>query len=335
MTEQSEKQYKSVMARIGASLLVFLGLISVSQTLYVWLKDPFVSAWGEKTGYIINELLYGAMYFLSFMLPVLFFYFISKGKERAPMKLKGRLTSDMPFILVASIGVIYFCAVVNHWIMQPLIPPSFDYDALFVTYDYSEPYKIILSFIVMAVVPGICEELLFRGMILGNLLPYGKTGAVIASAFLFGLMHQNPLQLFYTTMAGIVLGLIYIHTESILCSMLVHISNNAYSVFLDALLQSLGERGESVLYVLEGVLFFLAGGATVFLLIRGKRFLRGVKSEGGATKQALSQIEGDERFIIDPMRKIRLFFTPTVIIFIVLTVLQMGLLMLLMMGGFK
>ena len=333
VTVQDEKQYKGVMTRVGASLLVFLGLISASQTLYGWLKAPFISAWGEEAGYVINELLYGVMYFLCFIIPIFFFLFISKGKEPKSMRLKPRLTLDTPFILVASIGVIYLCAVVNNLIIQPLISPSFDYDSMFVTYDYSEPYKVVLSLIVMAVVPGICEELLFRGMILENLAPYGKTGAVIGSAFLFGLMHQNPLQMFYTTMAGIVLGVIYIYTESIFCSMLVHILNNAYSIFLEALSQNLGELGESVLYLIQGELLLLTAGAIVFLLVFWKKLHRDMESKDNVFERILPEGEGYEQISIDPVRKIRLFFAPTVIVFIVLTVLQMGLLMLVMMGG--
>ena len=37
-------------------------------------------------------------------------------------------------------------------------------------------------------VPALCEEFLFRGCILSNLLPYGKTTAILASAVLFSMI---------------------------------------------------------------------------------------------------------------------------------------------------
>ena len=77
--EQNERSYRSVVTRIGASLLVFLGLLSLSQWIYSFLEDPLVAAFGEKMGYVINELLYGVAYFLSFTLPILFFSLISRA----------------------------------------------------------------------------------------------------------------------------------------------------------------------------------------------------------------------------------------------------------------
>ncbi|MBR2907349.1 MAG: CPBP family intramembrane metalloprotease [Clostridia bacterium] len=333
MINQNEVRYKNLMTRIGASLLVFLGLITASQTAYRFFSIAFSEAFGERMGYVIGELLYGALYFASFALPVLFFCLISKGKEREPMHLSPRLTANTPLIIIASIGMILLCAMVNSLLIDPFISPEFDYDSVFLTSDYSEPYKVVLHFIVIAIVPGICEELLFRGMILGNLLPYGKTGAIVASAFLFGLMHQNPLQMFYTTMAGIILGLIYVYTESIWCSMLVHVLNNAFSVFLEWLSELLGESGEFLLYLLQGGLFVLSVGAIVWLLIRNKRFSKTPDFENGVFERTLPEVEGYCRIPVDSVRKIRLFFSPTVIVFLVLVLLQMGRVMLLLMGG--
>lgn len=331
--EQNESKYKSLMTRIGASLLVFLALITISQSLYLGFNTVFSAAFGERAGYIVNEILYGIAYFASFTLPVLFFRMISKGKEREPMRLSLRLTADTPLIIVASIATVFLCATVNSLLIEPLISPDVDIESIFITSDYSEPYKVVLSLFVTALVPGICEELLFRGMILENLLPYGKTGAIIASSFLFGLMHQNPFQMFYTTMAGIVLGLIYVYTESIFCSMLVHILNNAFSVFLEWLSFRLGYEGEWLLFLLQGGLFLLAVGAISLLLLRRKSFSKTPDFENGVFERTLPEAEGYQRIAVDPVRKIRFFFSPTIIVFIVLTLLQMGTIMFFIMGG--
>ncbi len=319
------------MTRIGACLIVFLGLIWAAQALHARLVGPFASLLGEKGGYVVSELLYGSMYFLSFTLPILLFRFFSRGKERETMRLVPKLTADTPVILIAAIGLIYICAVFNNLIVAPLISPDFDYGSL-TTSDYSDPYKIVLSLIVMAAVPGVCEELLFRGMILENLLPYGKTGAVITSAIFFGLMHQNPLQMFYTTMAGIVLGLIYIYTESIFCSMLVHVLNNAYSVLLNVLSERLGEAS-GLLYFFQGVFFLLSIASIAYLLIRRKHFSRLPDFDDGVFERTLPEREGYARIPIEFTRKLRLFFAPTVIVYIALTVLYMGVVLFVIMGG--
>ncbi len=84
-------------------------------------------------------------------------------------------------------------------------------------------------YVLIVVCPAIGEELLFRGVIANGLREYGKGKAVIISALAFTLMHTNPLQTVYQLFLGILLGLIYVETKSILPCMLLHGLNNALS----------------------------------------------------------------------------------------------------------
>ena len=89
---------------------------------------------------------------------------------------------------------------------------------------------LLLVFYVLVVVgPAVGEELLFRGVITNGLREYGKGTAVILSSLAFTLMHTNPLQTVYQFMLGILLGLVYVETKSLLPSMLLHGMNNALS----------------------------------------------------------------------------------------------------------
>lgn len=333
ITERNEREYRSLMMRIGGSLLLFLLLIYVSQSLFLHLSTTLPREIGEKRGFLISNLLYASMYFASFALPVLFFYLISKRKHTEPMQLAPRLTANTPLLIFASIGMILACSAVNNIIIEPFISPSFDYSELFVSYDYSEPYKVVVQFIAISLVPGICEELLFRGMILGNLLPYGKTGAIVASAFLFGLMHQNPLQMFYATMAGLILGFLCVYTRSILCSTLVHILNNGFSVLLGWMGEALGDDSAWQILLLQSIVFLLAALSIVLLLVRHRSFWKKPDLNHGVFGKVFPEEEGYQRIPIDPSRKIRLFFAPTIVIFIVSVAIQMASLMLILMIG--
>ena len=69
------------------------------------------------------------------------------------------------------------------------------------------------------------EEILFRGLLLRSLQPYGKKFAVLASAFLFGIFHGNIIQTPYAFLVGLVLG--YVTVEySIWWAVLLHTLNN-------------------------------------------------------------------------------------------------------------
>ena len=71
----------------------------------------------------------------------------------------------------------------------------------------------------------IAEEILFRGLILRNLLPYGKKIAIFVSALLFGLFHGNIVQSPFAFAVGLVLG--YVTVEyNIVWAMALHMFNN-------------------------------------------------------------------------------------------------------------
>ena len=71
----------------------------------------------------------------------------------------------------------------------------------------------------------ITEELIFRGLILRSLEPYGKGIAILVSAFLFGMFHGNPIQTPFAMLVGVILA--YTTLEyNILWAMVLHMINN-------------------------------------------------------------------------------------------------------------
>ncbi len=71
----------------------------------------------------------------------------------------------------------------------------------------------------------IAEELLFRGLVLRSLQPYGKKLAILVSAVFFGLFHGNPLQTPYAFVVGLVLGYVALE-HHLLWAIVLHLVNN-------------------------------------------------------------------------------------------------------------
>jgi len=84
-----------------------------------------------------------------------------------------------------------------------------------------------ISFILIAFTAGICEELLYRGW-LQNLLAYG-TGSVwiglILGAVIFGFGHayQGKMGMVQTGIIGLIFGVVFIFTKSLVASQILHI----------------------------------------------------------------------------------------------------------------
>ena len=73
----------------------------------------------------------------------------------------------------------------------------------------------------------ICEEIIFRGVILEGLAKkYSPTKAIIFSALIFGLIHMQPLQVIGAFFAGLILGWIYLKTQSLWIVIALHVINN-------------------------------------------------------------------------------------------------------------
>jgi uncharacterized protein len=90
------------------------------------------------------------------------------------------------------------------------------------------------SMLALVVVAPVTEEVLFRGLILrGFLQRYSARKSIWLSALFFGALHLNPWQLFYTTLLGVILGWLYLHTRSLGLCILVHALNNS-AVFIAA-----------------------------------------------------------------------------------------------------
>lgn len=89
------------------------------------------------------------------------------------------------------------------------------------------------AYLTIALVGPLCEEILFRGILLPGLYvhyQFRKWPAILVSAALFGLSHLNPYQLLYAMPAGVVLGYLRFETRGLTVPIVVHVCNNLIAV---------------------------------------------------------------------------------------------------------
>jgi membrane protease YdiL (CAAX protease family) len=92
---------------------------------------------------------------------------------------------------------------------------------------------LISALLVMAVLPAICEEVLFRGVILNNLVKrnVGVHVAVWISAILFSAVHLEVLGFVSRTLMGATFGYAFVYSKSLWLPIILHFINNAILVF--------------------------------------------------------------------------------------------------------
>ena len=92
----------------------------------------------------------------------------------------------------------------------------------------------------LAVIPPLVEELIFRGIFFGSYRKAGMTGAALMSGLLFGCFHLNINQALYAFVMGIVFAYMVEATGSLWSSVIAHFAVNTYSIGIVQLLKMAG-----------------------------------------------------------------------------------------------
>lgn len=177
-----------------------------------------------------------------------------------PIKDGLRLRPIQPALIVTSLlagvggwGLAFGLAIFLKNIGMPSMPSPLSTDSF---------SMMLVMLLAGAVMPGVCEECLFRGAIQGILERRGKWFAIIFAGVLFGLFHMEPIRIVCASLLGIFFGWLVARTGSIIPAMLAHFANNATAIsasyFLDL---------EEVMFWLVPTLAILWGVA-MFAIVR-------------------------------------------------------------------
>ncbi len=91
-----------------------------------------------------------------------------------------------------------------------------------------------MNLLLISVLPGICEEILFRGFMIRFFEKYGKVWAVVISAILFAAFHLDPFRFLPVLFLGLMLGYLTMRSGSIVNSMISHALNNGMALLITA-----------------------------------------------------------------------------------------------------
>lgn len=115
------------------------------------------------------------------------------------------------------------------------------------------PYYLSITAVLVA---PIYEEIFFRGIFLeGFLNKYKPSTAIIVSALIFGLAHLNIPQFINAGFLGIIIGVVYFKTRSLILCICTHMLNNSMAF----LLVYLGFSPNVISFFIGIIIFITAG----------------------------------------------------------------------------
>ncbi len=97
---------------------------------------------------------------------------------------------------------------------------------------FSEWVEFIIQIGLVAVLPAFCEEFLHRGLLMHGIKQIGIKKAMVISSLMFGLLHFNINQFFFSFVLGLLMSLVVVVSKSLYTSIIIHFTNNAISVYL-------------------------------------------------------------------------------------------------------
>lgn len=180
--------------------------------------------WNINYGLLITE-------FGLILLPPLLFLIIYKFDVKKVMRLNnpGILNLFLIFgIMIFSLPVIGILNLLNFWVIKQIFGNYEVFQAPIST----ESWGLLVGIFVIGVSAGICEEVLFRGVIQRGLEKFGAVKSILLTAFLFGLMHMDFQRFLGTFILGALLGYLTYKSNSLFSSIFAHFANNSIAVCL-------------------------------------------------------------------------------------------------------
>lgn len=213
----------------------------------------------------------------SFLVPALVYAYLADPSPRAYLGLvKPARAIGIAGIIVMTFGLLCFTGAIAEWTAQlDLGQSSKELDRqregfINAYLNAGSGWAVLRSILLIALVPAICEELFFRGVILKFAQSMFRRWwlSIGVSAFLFTLFHASVSEFLPIFIAGVVLGWVYYITGSMWMSILLHLLFNGIQALVGiyatpAMEKSLEGAGPTVIafaigaVLLAGSIFFL------------------------------------------------------------------------------
>lgn len=129
-------------------------------------------------------------------------------------------------------------------------------------------YPFLFQVLLIAVIPALTEEFIFRGLFYHSYRRNGIVGAAIFSAIVFGAAHLNINQFCYAVVMGFVFAYLVEATGSMWSSMLAHFAFNTYSITMTKIFEVFKVNAENInISIISLIGMAVVGGVLTKLII--------------------------------------------------------------------
>ncbi|MBQ6892780.1 MAG: CPBP family intramembrane metalloprotease [Clostridia bacterium] len=210
----------------------------------------------------------GAIQIVTYFLPLLLYGLLFGGISIKRMRLSMPTAASVPTQILLAIILLLGSALLS----MLGIRLGFSEAKESIIGGIGAPSALVL--VIFAVVPAVCEEIVFRGVIMSSLEPCGTFHAVIGTSLLFAFAHMSLEELPVYFFASVVLCFVTYVSRSLLASIIIHSVYNIAALTLSDYISGIASHLESfsLLFI---VMFFLLWIFIIVALTEGARVYRG------------------------------------------------------------
>jgi len=189
-------------------------------------------------GIIENEILSATLIqiVVMFAIPMLMYTLLVSKNIKQTFSDTGfkKISSKMILITIGLGFILYFLNQYIATIFSSIIS-LFGYESISAPVETVIDAELLLKELILScILPGICEEVLHRGIILhAGKKTTNPRYVLLISSILFGLVHLNIRQFFYAAILGYLIGMVGIISGSIYPCMIIHFMNNFLGTFIN------------------------------------------------------------------------------------------------------
>lgn len=217
-------------------ILLFSVIVIIFFNLFFALIEVFIEAnsnWNLQTiyYYLVFEIISGIV--ITMLSIIQTRKMNLKLKDLFRLKINNKLLYLIPICIFMGYGLKLLGSSLNE-LSSKFLPTINLYEDIFKLIHQNNTYpEKLLSFITFALIPGITEEVFFRGFVYSLIRRYNKISiGIIVTTIIFLLFHPIPSIWITYALINIILCLSLEYSENLLLPIVIHISLNSFALFI-------------------------------------------------------------------------------------------------------
>lgn len=193
----------------------------------------------------------GGIQLLTYLLPILLYGLLFGGIAKKRMRITLPTVKSVPAQILLGIILLLGSALIS----MLSIRLGFASPKESVTAGIGAPSVLVL--LIFAVIPAVCEEIVFRGIIMSSFEPCGIAPAVVGTSLLFAFAHMSFEEFPVYFFASVVLCFSTYISRSLLASIVLHTVYNVSALTLGGYMSGVAAHLESFSLLFVVMLFLL------------------------------------------------------------------------------